>query len=109
MPTYTVFLLFFLAGVQIPGPRQLTLNAAIQAALENNATIATSEQQQIQATARAEEQRAALLPNFNSLVSHTNQTLNLGSRFGLDFPGFPFPHLVGPFSDTEARFQFSEP
>src|SRR5262245_50785681 len=106
MPISCFALIFLL--VQIPAPNQLTLNAAMQAALENNAAVGTSEQQQIQATARAEEQRAALLPNVNGLISHTDQTVNLGSR-GLDFPGFPFPHRVGPFSDTETRFQLSEP
>jgi outer membrane protein TolC len=87
-------------------PRKLTLNQAIQAALENNAEIQISEEHQIQARARVGEQRSVLLPNLEGVISHTNQTINLGSR-GLDFPGLPA--TVGPFNNTEARLQFSEP
>lgn len=85
---------------------QLSLTAAIQAALENNAGVGIGEQQKIQAQARVQEQRSMVLPNLNGIVSHTDQTINLGSR-GLGFPGLP--HRAGPFGDTEIRVQFSEP
>jgi outer membrane protein TolC len=108
-----VFQVVILTAVILPGtaslqaqPRSLTLDDAIRAALENNADVGLAEEVQIQAGARADEQRAALLPNIGGLVSYTNQTLNPGSR-GLDFPGIP--HLFGPFNNVEARFQFSEP
>lgn len=101
-----LLLLPFSAEAQTQAPRKLSLSAAIEAALENNAEVGISEQQQIQAKARMEEQRSTLLPNLNGLISHTDQTINLGSR-GLDFPGIP--HRAGPFGNTEMRFQFSEP
>ena len=83
------------AGAQ---PRKITLSTAIQAALENNANIQIAEEQTVQATARAQEQRAALLPNVNGVASYLNQSINLSAR-GFRFPGVPI--LIGPFSAFE--------
>jgi len=69
-------------------PRRLSLNEAIQAALENNADIALAEETAEQAKARAQEQRSTLLPNVNAVVSHTSRTVNLGAM-GIRFGGFP--------------------
>jgi outer membrane protein len=89
-------------------PRQLSLSNAIQAALENNANVQITEELQVQAAARAKEQRAVLMPNVNGTAGYVNQTINLGSR-GIRFPGFPIPSTVGPFGTFDLRAQFTEP
>lgn len=88
--------------------KPLNLNQAIAAALENNAGVKLSEEREVQAQSRMEEQRAGLLPNVQSVLGHTNQTVNLGAR-GIRFPGIPIPTVVGPFSTTDARLQYGEP
>lgn len=108
MPIALLICLLMLEPARQAQPKKLTLNAAIQAALENNPGVRISDESEVQARARVEEQRAVLAPNVNGLVSHADQTINLGAR-GLNFPGLPFPHRVGPFGDTETRVQFSEP
>src|SRR5688500_1417286 len=102
---FFVMMTLVLSAVNANGqsrPKSLSLDAAIQAALENNASVQISEEQEIQARARTSEQRSAFLPNVNHLLSYTNQKINLGSR-GLDFPGLPT--TVGPFNNTEVRLQ----
>jgi outer membrane protein len=93
-------------------PRRLSLNDAIQAALENNADLAIAAETTEQSKARADEQRSTLLPNLNASISHTSRTVNLGAM-GISFgpiPGFPaIPRQVGPFDINDARVQFSEP
>src|SRR5438034_9409621 len=82
-------------------PKRLSLNDAIQAALENNAELALAEEVTEQARARAGEQRASLLPNVGAVASHTNRVVNLGGmgiRIG-GIPGLPsIPSRVGPFN-----------
>src|SRR5262245_24900318 len=89
-------------------PRQLSLTSAIQSALENNANVQISEELQVQAGARAKEQRAALMPNIAGTAGYVNQTINLGGR-GIRFPNLPIPTTVGPFSTFDIRAQFTEP
>jgi len=100
------------AGEVYAQPKRLSLNDAIQAALENNADIALAEETTEQAKARAGEQRSMLLPNINAVVGHTSRTVNLGAmgiRFG-GIPGLPsIPTRVGPFEVSDARLQYSEP
>ena len=100
--------LFFFSPLAEGQPRQLSLSNAIQAALENNANVQITEELQVQAAARAKEQRAVLLPNVNGSAGYVNQTINLGSR-GIRFPGFPIPSTVGPFGTFDLRAQFTEP
>src|SRR5688572_9303724 len=109
MLTRTFLIIISAALAAHPGygqPRRITVNDAIQAALENNANVQISMEQEVQAQARSREQRATFLPNFTGAVSYSDQVINLGSR-GLDFPGLP--SRVGPFQNTDARLQFSEP
>src|SRR5262245_6650881 len=98
----------FFFSTAVGQPRQLRLSDAIQAALENNANVQITEEVQVQATARAKEQRAVLLPNVNGSAGYVNQTINLGAR-GIRFPGFPIPTTVGPFGTFDIRAQFAEP
>ena len=100
--------LLFFCQPSFAQPRQLSLSNAIQAALENNANVQITEELQVQAAARAKEQRAVLLPNVNGTAGYVNQTINLGAR-GIRFPGFPIPTTVGPFGTFDVRAQFSEP
>jgi outer membrane protein len=102
--TLGIILFFSIPGVA--QPRQLTVHDAIQAALENNASVQIAVEQEIQAAARAQEQRAALLPNIGGSASYVNQSVNLGAR-GIRFPGIPT--RVGPFDVYDARLQYSEP
>jgi outer membrane protein TolC len=102
----TLGLILSCSGAGVAQPRQLTLHDAIQAALENNATVQIAVEQEIQAAARSEEQRAALLPNIGGNGSYINQSVNLGAR-GIRFPGIPT--RVGPFDVYDARLQYSEP
>lgn len=98
--------LLLLAGTANAQPRKLSLSNAIQAALENNASVQIAEEQQIQAGARSQEQRAVLLPNVSGSAAYTNQTINLGAR-GIRFPGIPT--TVGPFGTVDIRLQYAEP
>src|SRR5262245_50486306 len=100
--------LFLFSSIAQGQPRQLSLSNAIQAALENNANVQITEELQIQAAARAKEQRAALLPNVNGTAGYVNRTVNLGSQ-GIRFSGFPIPTTVGPFGTFDVRAQFTEP
>ncbi len=94
-------------------PRKLTLHDAIQAALESNADVRIAGEQQVQAEALRQEQRAALLPNISGNASYVNQTVNLralGIGVGdLQLPASVIPSIVGPFSIIDARVQYSEP
>ncbi len=90
------------------GPKRLSVNAAVQAALENNVSVQLAEQASIQSTIRIQEQRAALLPNFEGTAGYTNQTVSLGAQ-GIRFSDIPIPNRVGPFGVSDFRIHFSEP
>ena len=60
-----------------------------------------------QAESRADESRAALLPDLEGYVQYQNETTNLAA-FGFHFPnipipGFVIPTFVGPFGVLDAR------
>ena len=65
--------LLFFSQPSFAQPRQLSLSSAIQAALENNANVQITEELQVQAAARAKEQRAVLLPNVNGTAGYVNR------------------------------------
>ena len=108
LPSILGSVLFLFSSLAYGQPRQLRLSDAIQAALENNANVQITQELQVQAGARAKEQRAVLLPNVNGTAGYVNQTINLGAR-GIRFPGFPIPATVGPFGTFDVRAQFTEP
>jgi outer membrane protein TolC len=84
----------------------LTLRAAVEAALESNAVVQLSEEEERAAGARKRQARAGLLPNVSGQVLEANATENLKAQ-GLDFsklPGFSqFSPFIGPFNRWDAR------
>jgi len=93
-----------------PPVLQLSLKQAVQLALapEGNTRVKLAEEDLKQAESRADESRAALLPDFEGSIEYQNETVNL-KAFGIDFPklpanfGFNIPSFVGPFSVLDAR------
>ena len=96
-----------------PTVLQLSLKQSVQLALapEGNTRVKLAEEDLKQATERANESRAALLPDFEGYVQYQNETNNL-QAFGFNFqnvfkaiPGPPVTILtfVGPFSVLDAR------
>ncbi len=88
---------------------QLSLKQAVQLALapEGSTRVKLAEEDLKQAESRADESRAALLPDFEGYLQYQNETANL-KAFGFDFPkvpipGFVIPTFVGPFSVLDAR------
>jgi outer membrane protein TolC len=92
-----------------PPVLQLSLKQAVQLALapEGSTRVKLAEEDLKQAESRADESRAALLPDFEGSLQYQNETANL-KAFGFDFPkipipGFVIPTFVGPFSVLDAR------
>jgi len=92
-----------------PPVLQLSLKQAVQLALapEGNTRVKLAEEDLKQAEDRADESRAALLPDFEGSLQYQNETANLAA-FGFHFPkipipGFVIPTFVGPFSVLDAR------
>jgi outer membrane protein TolC len=107
MSLWRLALIFLCAAAELQAqPRPLDLGTAISAALENNASIEIAEESALAASARADEQRAALLPNVQARASYVDQVINIGDR-GIRFPGIP--SRVGPFGTTDVQIQFAEP
>jgi outer membrane protein len=85
----------------------LSLKRAVEIALapEGNARVQIAQELIRQAESRAAQARSALLPNFESSVSYSNQTRNLRA-LGIEcpaIPGFHFPTTVGPFNVFDVR------
>jgi outer membrane protein len=95
-----------------PPVLQLSLKQAVQLALapEGSTRVKLAEEALKQAESRADESRAALLPDLEGSLQYQNETVNL-KAFGIDFPklpagfgfGFNIPTFVGPFSVLDAR------
>ena len=117
----TKFLLFLAAAAPLlaqdgnqqlltrPPVLQLSLKQAVQLALapEGSTRVKLAEEDLKQAESRADQSRAALLPDFEGSLQYQNETANL-KAFGFDFtkipiPGFVIPTFVGPFSVLDAR------
>jgi len=97
-----------------PGaPLELSLKRAIETALSpsGNARVRLAQATTRQAQERANQARAALLPNLDATVGQQNQTRNLAS-YGFQFtkmiPGVTIPDLVGPFTTFDARASLSQ-
>src|SRR5271166_4817020 len=96
-----------------PTVLQLSLKQAVQLALapEGNTRVKLAEEDLKQATDRANESRAALLPDLEGYVQYQNETNNLqaaGFNFQNVFKAIPGPPVtiltfVGPFSVLDAR------
>jgi outer membrane protein TolC len=94
----------FLGGVPIgmatSETMALSLNDAIQRALEHNLGVLTSEHAVTAAQGARWRALSELLPNVDGRVAEARQMINLAA-FGLTVPGIP--SLVGPFNTFDAR------
>ena len=96
-------------GIAVPGgaqgavPYRLTLQDAIQKALQANlgVLVAGTNVEQAEA-ARNRSFSAAMLPRVSAQTYANAQNRNLRA-FGLSLPGVPIPSVVGPFSNYDFR------
>jgi outer membrane protein TolC len=101
------------SGNQIPGAAQVTtaqgtlsLDQAIQLAIQNNLSTLLAREKQREAQGVKQESRAGLLPNISGQayqVSLTENLAALGFQPGI-FPGISSTFL-GPFNNFDARVQ----
>jgi outer membrane protein TolC len=86
---------------QQPAPYRLTLQDAIQKALQANLSVleAGTRVEEVEGT-RTRRLSAALLPRVNAQTYANAQNRSL-SAFGISAPGFP--NVVGPFSNYDFR------
>jgi outer membrane protein len=95
-------------------PLKLSLKQAVDVALapEGSTRVQLAGEGVRQAQARANQSRAALLPNLDSYVSEQSQTRNLAAMgltsIHIPIPGFSFPTFVGPFNTFDARVTASQ-
>jgi outer membrane protein len=98
-----------------PQVLQLSLKQAVELALapEGNTRVRLALEDLKQAESRANEARAALLPDLESYVQYENETNNI-KAFGFNFASFippelfpagvpSFPSLLGPFNLLDVR------
>ncbi|MCZ2075929.1 MAG: TolC family protein [Bryobacterales bacterium] len=98
---------------QSPPALKLSLQQAVELALapSGNTRVQLAREMIEQAQSRANQARAALLPNIDGYTSYQDQTRNLaafGIRLDIPVPGFRMPELVGPFSVFDARLTGSQ-
>jgi outer membrane protein TolC len=99
--TLAAILVAPLCWAQPPAPYRLTLQDAIQKALQANLNILIAGTRVDEARATLERSRAAaLLPRVNAQVYANIQNRNLRA-FGISLPGMP--EVVGPFSNYDFR------
>ena len=89
-------------------PIPISLKRAIEVAVsrEGNASIQIAAEALKQAHERSIEQRASLLPDFETSVTAENRTANLaamGIHIVVPIPGFSIPTFVPPFTTFDAR------
>jgi outer membrane protein TolC len=91
------------AAAQQPAPYRLTLQDAIQKALQANLSVlaAGTRVEEAEGT-RMRRLSAALLPRVNAQVYANYQNHDLQAQ-GLSFPGLPIPKVVGPLSNYDFR------
>ncbi len=88
---------------QEPAPYRLTLQDAIQKALQANLNVLTAGTRVEEAEGtRMRRLSAALLPRVDAQTYANVQNRNLRA-FGLSLPGIPIPSVVGPFSNYDFR------
>jgi outer membrane protein TolC len=92
-----------IAAAQQPAPYRLTLQDAIQRALQANLSVlaAGTRVEEAEGT-RMRRLSAALLPRVNAQV-YTNYSNHDLQAQGLFFPGIPIPKVVGPLSNYDFR------
>lgn len=88
---------------QSPLPYRLTLQDAIQKALQANLNVLLAQSRVGEAEGtRQRSMSAALLPRVNAETYANYQNRSLRAM-GISMPGFPLPSVVGPFSNYDAR------
>ena len=91
------------SAAQQPMSYRLTLQDAIQKALQANLNVLVAGTRVDEAEgARERALSAALLPRVNAQTYANFQNRNLRA-FGISVPGIPFPNVVGPFSNYDFR------
>ncbi len=94
-----------------PFSGSLSLNEAIQRALQFNLGAVQMNQAVRQAVGQSRVARGALLPNLSSSLSETVQQLDLqaeGIRVTLPIKGFAFPTIVGPYNYFDLRARLTQ-
>jgi outer membrane protein TolC len=92
-----------IAAAQQPAPYRLTLQDAIQKALQANLSVLAAGTRVDEAEGtRMRRLSAALLPRVNAQVYANYQNHDLQAQ-GLSFPGLPIPKVVGPLSNYDFR------
>ncbi len=88
-----------------PSTLELSLRQAMGLAVTHHVQVRMAREQAGEASAQAEEVRAALRPNIGFSSYQLRQTQNLRAM-GLNIPGLPI--INGPFDTFDARVQFSQ-
>lgn len=84
-------------------PRALTLGGAARLAAQQSSAALTARFQAEQAGARADQQRAELLPSLSANATRGGNTFNTVT-FGIPFPGFsPTGTVIGPVNTVDVR------
>ncbi len=83
----------------------LSLEKAIQIAIENNLTTSLARERRREAHGSKRESLSSLLPNLVSAVSQSNNTENLFAE-GLQIP--TIPAFLGPYKTFDARLRLSQ-
>jgi len=84
-------------------PRTLTLGGAARLAAQQSSAALTARYEAEQAGARADQQRAALLPSLAADATRGGNTFNTVT-FGIPFPGFsPTGTVIGPVNTLDLR------
>jgi outer membrane protein TolC len=92
-----------IAAAQQSAPYRLTLQDAIQKALQANLNVLAAGTRVDEAEGtRIRRLSAALLPRVNAQVYANYQNHDLQAQ-GLSFPGLPIPKVVGPLSNYDFR------
>jgi outer membrane protein TolC len=92
-----------------PFSGKLSLQEAIERAVEYNLGAVGMNQALRQVHGQTRAARSALLPNINGDFTETDETVNLaalGVRFSA--PGFSIPTLVGPFNYMDLRARLTQ-
>jgi outer membrane protein TolC len=90
-------------AAQQPTPYRLTLQDAIQKALQANLSVLVAGTRVDEAEGTRERRlSAALLPRVSAQTYANAQNRDL-QAFGLSIPGIPIPKVVGPFSNYDFR------
>lgn len=99
------------APAQAPVPLRLSFAEAVRMASGQAPPVELATLRTTEADARVRQARAALLPSLSASGAWLNRTFNSKS-LGISFPSLPgqppFPELIGPFDNYDARFRATQ-